>query len=92
MPRHQISPHIVRIYDFVASQKGYTATDEIAAYADVSGSTARHHSLELVTMGLFERVEVFGGYRYRIAAPQTPEGKQYLEKIEAARAVFSADL
>jgi hypothetical protein len=86
---HQISPHLLRIYDFVASVKGYAATDEIAAYADVSGSTARHHAVELYRAGLFSRTEVFGGYRYRAVTPATQEAKAYLARIDAAREVFA---
>lgn len=87
---HHVSPHMLQIYDFVAS-RSWVTIEEITNHVQVSPRTVRAIAGHLTELGIFERFQVFPGYRYRTAPPHTPEGKAFLDKMESSRTVFSAN-
>ena len=50
------------------------------------GSTVRHLLLNFFSLGLLERAEVFGGYRYRLSP--TARSQPYFLRIQEAMAVM----
>jgi DNA-binding transcriptional ArsR family regulator len=80
-----ISLHLVRVVDYVRSQHGsWVTAGEIAEQAGMAGRTARSHARALAGLGIFDRVEVFPGYRYRFIATEATH-KGVLGRIEEAR-------
>ena len=84
----EISPHLIRIFDFVSKGDRWFTSDEIASGAAVARRTANAHARTLAQLGVFERTEVFTGYRYRLAE-QAP--CRFLERIGAARKAFNME-
>jgi DNA-binding IclR family transcriptional regulator len=50
------------------------------------GSTVRHFLLNFFKLGMLERAEVFGGYRYRLSP--TAQAQPYFLRVKEAAAVM----
>lgn len=85
----EISEHLYRVYAFVR-RSGCVTSMEIAEGARVAPRTARHHARTLVDAGLFDRVEVFPGPRYRIADAAERRDQTLLRRIESAGTTFGS--
>jgi len=55
---------------------------------EIPGSTVRHFLFEFLRLGLLERVETHGGYRYRLS----PEAgtQPYFQRLQEAAAAMKA--
>jgi hypothetical protein len=81
----QITAHELRVYRLLQARRGrWLTTEQIAEGAEVAGRTARHHALRLARLGVADRWEVFGGYRYRLAG----DPADYVAQLEAAGLVL----
>ncbi len=81
-----ISAHEFKVYDFVKEVSGFTTIRDIAQKTGVALRTVNQHAKRLTDLGIFERVELFDGYRYRLSskAAKIP----YLQELERIREVF----
>jgi hypothetical protein len=82
---YQISEHMVRFY--LAAQgrnHAWSTAYELANEAKISQRTGRGYCLRFVKAGLFERSEVFPGYRYRLAPATEQCDRDFLQRLEQA--------
>lgn len=85
MPKEQISAHEIRVVEAVRNSTKWHTSREIAVAADVKDRTARAHASALVSIGVFERAKVFGGYRYRFCRQASPASAAYMVRLEQAK-------
>jgi predicted DNA-binding transcriptional regulator len=88
MERVEISAHQVRVFRFVEERESWLTNREIAVGTEMSERTVRAHTKSFVDEGIFERREVFPGYRYRFNPQATKRNKAYLARLEQAVEVF----
>lgn len=88
METSEISEHQVRVYSFVAEQRGWVSARDIAHGARVSGRTARNHALKFVRLGIFDQAEVFPSHRYRLSHLADKRNKAFMQRLEQANTVF----
>jgi DNA-binding IclR family transcriptional regulator len=71
---------------FTADPEGWLDSSAIERKTGLPGSTIRHFLFTFFRLGLLERVETHGGYRYRLS----PEAKKqpYWERLQEAAAVM----
>jgi DNA-binding IclR family transcriptional regulator len=71
---------------FIVEPQQWHESREIEYKTGVPGSTVRHLLLILSTLGILERSEVLGGYRYRlsVAAQEQP----YFGRLQEAAAIM----
>jgi hypothetical protein len=83
----QISPEQVRAMAvFIAESEQWFDCNAVAHTTELPGSTIRHLLFTFFKMGLLDRLEVFGGYRYRLSP--TAQGQTYFERLQEAAAVM----
>jgi predicted DNA-binding transcriptional regulator len=81
--KSQISVQQVKVFEFVRSNgAGWTTATDIAKSCDIAPRTARHHAAGFVRKGIFDKVETFGGYSYRML-PKPDQS--YLDELEKAK-------
>lgn len=88
----QISEHKIRVYEVLKQYSGWLTSNDIAVRAGVAKRTARMHAAALATGGIFEREELFGGFRYRFNAKAGREEPAYVSKLEAAKHIMGVSL
>jgi DNA-binding IclR family transcriptional regulator len=71
---------------FIAEPRQWQESRDIEHKTGVSGSTVRHLLVTLFRLGLLERSEVFGGYRYRLSS--TAQAQPYFRRMQEATAVM----
>ena len=84
----EVSLHLLKAYDHVRSQDRWMTAKEIAERGEISERTARKHARSLARLGIFERMEVFGGYRYHLSASAATNCPDELSRLSGARAAF----
>lgn len=88
MERNEISLHETRVYLALRASGGWMTNSEVAAAAGVAGRTARAHTLRLVGLGVLDLAEVFPAHRYRLSEKAPRRNAAYVNRLEAAAAVF----
>ena len=83
-----ISEHTIKVLDCVRDANRWVTTREIAELSGVAPRTARAASAKLAEAGLFERVGLFPGFRYRAAGKPGGGARAVLDRIETARTVL----
>jgi hypothetical protein len=81
----QVSPEQTRVISlFLTNPQRWFTVVEIEKEADVADSTARAFGVAYFRMKILERVEPFGGYKYRLSpdAVNDPYVKQVLQLLE----------
>jgi DNA-binding IclR family transcriptional regulator len=71
---------------FIAAPKQWCDCNAVAHTTELPGSTVRHLLLNFWKLGLLERSEVFGGYRYRLSP--TAQAQPYFARLLEAAAVM----
>lgn len=94
MERKGLSRHEVEVFRVLMSEPARWWTHiEIGEAADaVSDRTVRLHTKRLVDAGLIEVIEVFPGYRYRIAQDGRKRNSAYLTRLRRAALALGIDL
>jgi DNA-binding IclR family transcriptional regulator len=71
---------------FTDDPEGWLDSSAIERKTGLPGSTVRHFLFTLFRLGLLDRVETHGGYRYRLS----PEAKKqpYYERLQEAAAAM----
>lgn len=82
-----ISPHEFKVYDAVKEAAGFMTVKGIVARTGIALRTANQHAKKLTATGIFERVEIFDGYRYRIAKGASKTS--HFQILEKAREIFT---
>lgn len=87
MTGKKVSAAQVRVMAIFIDEPGawFDAT-AIEHKAEVPGSTVRHLLLNFVKLGLLERADVFGGYRYRLSP--TARAQPYFKRVQEAAEVM----
>ena len=80
-----ISEHTIKVLDCVRAAHRWVTTREIAELSGVTPRTARAAAAKLAEAGLFDRVGLFPGFRYRVAGKPSGDGRAVLDRIESAR-------
>jgi hypothetical protein len=91
MTHDLISPHQVKVYDYVRDAKRWVSAADIELHTGVKARTARHHAVKLTELEVFEQANLFPGYRYRLSPYAEHRGKDHLQRLEKAREVFGSD-
>lgn len=71
---------------FTAEPKSWFDGSAVEHKAGLPGSTVRHLLLNFFSLGLLERAEVSGGYRYRLSS--TAHAHPYFLRIQEATMVM----
>ena len=71
---------------FIAEPQQWHESRGIEHKTGVPGSTVRHLLLTLSRLGILDRSEVFGGYRYRLSS--TARAQPYFGRLQEASAVM----
>jgi hypothetical protein len=83
----QISPEQVRVTAvFVDEPEQWFDCNAVAHTTELPGSTIRHLLFTFFKMHLLERLEVHGGYRYRLS--RTAQAQPYFRRVQEAAAVM----
>jgi predicted transcriptional regulator of viral defense system len=80
-----ISEHTIKVLDCVRDADRWITTREIAELSGVAPRTARAAAAKLAEAGLFERVGLFPGFRYRVFGKPGGDARAVLDRIEMAR-------
>jgi DNA-binding IclR family transcriptional regulator len=83
-----ISPHQLKVFDYVRQAGRWVTAAEIQDATGVAMRTARHHASKLTDLGLFEQVSLFPGHRYRVSPSAEQRNKGYMLRLAQAREVF----
>lgn len=87
MTGKKVSAEQVRVLEvFIAAPKRWMDSNAVAKATSIPASTARHLLLTFYKLGLLERAEVFGGYRYRLSS--TAQEQPYFHRVQEAAAVI----
>ncbi len=87
MTGKQISPEQVRAMAvLIAEPRQWFDCNAVAHTTELPGSTVRHLLFTFFKMGLLERLEVYGGYKYRLSP--TAQAQPYFERLLEAAAVM----
>lgn len=89
MEKNEVSIHEARL--FLALRKAgetWATSKEFAKAADVADRTARAHLLKLSNLGIVDTAEVFPAHRYRLAIKASKRNGGYMQRLDAACAVF----
>jgi predicted ArsR family transcriptional regulator len=89
METNQISPHQLRVYTFVVAADRWVTAKETAQATGVAYRTVSDHMKKLVGLGIFDRAELFPSFHYRLSAFAERRNKAYLQRLLAAKEVFS---
>jgi len=71
---------------FLAEPQGWFDSNAIGRKTEISGSSVRHFLFAFLRLGLLERVEVHGGYRYRLSPKAGTQ--PYFQRLQAAAAAM----
>jgi DNA-binding IclR family transcriptional regulator len=71
---------------FIAESNQWFDSNTIVQKTGVPASTVRHLLLNFFKLGLLERADVFGGYRYRLSP--TARAQPYFKRVQEAAAVM----
>ena len=71
---------------FTSDPQGWLDSSDIERKTEVPGSSIRHFLFTFMRLGLLDRVETHGGYRYRLS-PKA-EAQPYFERRQEAAAAM----
>jgi DNA-binding IclR family transcriptional regulator len=71
---------------FMADPDAWFDSNQVERSTEVPGSTVRHFLFTFQQLGLLERVEVHGGYRYRLSTKA--EAQPYFRRLQEAAAAM----
>jgi DNA-binding IclR family transcriptional regulator len=71
---------------FMTDPQGWFDSNAIERKTEIPGSTVRHFLFTFLQLGLLERVEVHGGYRYRLSS--NAEAQPYFRRLQEAAAAM----
>lgn len=87
MTGKRISAEQVKVMEvFTANPDGWFDSNQVERSAEVPGSTVRHFLFTFLQLGLLERLEMHGGYRYRLS-PKA-EAQPYFRRLQDAAAAI----
>jgi len=87
MTGKKISTEQVKAMDvFIASPLQWSDCNAVAHTTQLPGSTVRHLLFNFFKLGILERLEVYGGYRYRLSP--TAQAQPYFARLLEAAAVM----
>lgn len=87
MTGKRISAEQVRVMAvFTANPDGWFDSNQVERSAEVRGSTVRHFLFTFLWLGLLERLEMHGGYRYRLST--NAEAQPYFRRLQDAAAAI----
>ena len=72
--------------EFMSEPKCWFESQAIHQKTTVPGSTVRHLLFNFFKLGILERAEGFGGYRYRLSP--TSQAQPYFNRVQEAAAVM----
>lgn len=84
----QVSTQFVAVYQVLASASGWLTNTEIAQQARVEPRTTRAHTACLASLGIVDKAEVFGGYRFRLRQSPALEALAHRARIEDAAKIM----
>lgn len=71
---------------FTGDPQGWFDGRDLERMTGVPASSVRHFLFEFMKLGLLERLETHGGYRYRLSA--SAEAQPYFERLREAAAAM----
>ena len=71
---------------FMVEPKQWVDSTAIVRKTELPGSTIRHFLFTFFKMGLLDRLEVHGGYRYRLSP--SAQTQPYFQRLQEAAAVI----
>lgn len=71
---------------FTGDPHGWFDSSEVENRTELPGSSVRHFLFTFMKLGLLERLETHGGYRYRLSAKA--EAQPYFERLQEAAAAM----
>ena len=74
--------------EFTSAPQQWREGRDIEHKTGVPGSTVRHLLLTLSTLGILDRSEMFGGYRYRLSP--AAQAQPYFQRVQEATAMMRA--
>ena len=87
MTGKRISAEQVRVMAvFTANPDGWFDSNQVEHSAEVPGSTVRHLLFTFLRLGLLERLEMHGGYRYRLSPKAGTQ--PYFQRLQEAAAAM----
>jgi DNA-binding IclR family transcriptional regulator len=87
MTGKRVSEQQIRVMAvFTAEAESWFDGEAIVHKTGLPGSTVRHFLLNFFKLGMLERAEVFGGYRYRLSS--TAHVQPYFLRIQEATVVM----
>jgi hypothetical protein len=82
MTGKEVSVEQVKVMRVLKNSRTWRTSKTIAGDSQVPESTVRHLLLQFFKMRILERMELFGGYRYRMAST-LPCGGYYKQIVDA---------
>jgi len=77
----------VKLMDiFITESEQWVDCNAVALKTAIPGSTVRHLLFNFFKLGILERAEVFGGFRYRLSP--TAQAQPYFARVQEAAAVM----
>ena len=87
MTGKKVSAEQVRVLAvFVSETRQWIDCNAVAHKTELPGSTVRHLLFTFFKMGILDRLEVHGGYRYRLAL--SAKAQPYFARVQEAAAVM----
>lgn len=87
MTGKRISAEQVRVMAvFTANPDGWFDSSQVERSTEVPGSTVRHLLFTFLRLGLLERLEMHGGYRYRLSPKAGTQ--PYFQRLQEAAAAM----
>lgn len=81
----ETSPHEVHAYRALKRTGGkWVTAEEFATLANIAGRTARDKLAKFVALGVAERFDAHGGYRYRFTGDSPAADRSYVAQLETA--------
>jgi DNA-binding IclR family transcriptional regulator len=71
---------------FLAEPESWFDCTAVERKTGLPGSSVRHFLFSFFKLGLLERVDVYGGYRYRLSP--TAQAQPYFQRLKEAAAVM----
>jgi DNA-binding IclR family transcriptional regulator len=83
----KVSAEQVKLMDiFITEPEQWVDCKAVALRTAIPGSTLRHLLFNFFKLGILERAEVFGGYRYRLSP--TAQAQPYFARVLEAATVM----
>jgi len=87
MTGKRISAEQVRVMAvFMAEPQGWFDSNAVERRTEIPGSTVRHFLFTFLRLGVLDRLEVHGGYRYRLSPNAGTQ--PYFKRLQAAAAAM----